>query len=730
MPPPTAPLLVRVFPALAAAVIAFHPAGGACAAEWALTLEITEVPGAVPAAARVSVTGADALSYRPFPDSLCLYHEALGGFFYAESSAVVLVPEGMTRITAVKGPEFLPVDLHVSVTADTTVLLELERWIEPRDLGWVGGDAHGDLTHAPAAYHIEPDEAKRVAEAEGLRVANFLDNGYLFTGGVGSLSDGSVALYSSEEYRSPVFGHLGLLGIDTLIVPDYGGVGWPLWGDVVDRVREHTHALAVLTHPMTTNDFDDLAGWPGTGLGRGIWIEAPRGRAEAMDILSYSNHGAEADAAYSLWYDLWNSGFPVPGSAGTDAAVCRVSTRPIGGYRVYVLVDDPYGDPAAVHDAWVEGIRRGRTFITAGPLVTAFDVEGAGIGETLAVADGGPRDVTVHARFESARRLDTIEIVRNGEVVESFDVHGGTVGDVTAVVPVRESCWIAARHDGYDYAPWLSSSHPLAHTNPVLVLLGDDPLTSGGAGDRAVASLDRLDSLLSVDGSWPSAADSAAVAQAIKDARAEWVIRGNSPPAPFRLLSPCRGCRLTEARPEFRWEEAADPDTGAPATYRFQLAGDGDFRDVLLDTAGLGAPAFVVPFDLDVDSTYWWRVRALDGSGDVRWSEEIDWWIRRVTPTSVDASAGAGDRLRITASPNPFRGAVRLCLSLPAPSPGTVTIHDVAGRRVRSVPVPSGSREVAWDGRDGRGRALAGGLYLYRLESGGRAETGRLFLIR
>lgn len=609
------PRIRLIVPAVAGAVLGFVLAEPVRAADRLLTLQIVETPGGAPTAARISVTGSDARPYRPEPDSLCLYHDALGGFFYARGSAAVLVPEGETRITASKGPEFLPVDREVLVAADTTVLLELERWIEPRETGWVGGDTHGDLTHEPAAYHVEADEAKRVAEAEGLRVANFLDNGYLFTGTVSPLSDASVVLFSSEEYRSPVFGHLGLLGIDTLLLPDYGGIGWPLWGDVVDQVRGQTHALAVLTHPVTTADFDDLAGWPGTGLGRGIWVEAARGRAEAIDLLSYSNHGADGEAAYDLWYDLWNAGFPVPATAGTDAAVSRVSTRPIGGYRVYVRVGDPYADPAEVYDGWVEGIRRGRTFVTAGPLVTSFDVEGAGAGDTLALADGVPRDVTVHVRFASARPLDTIEIVRNGEVVESVDAGGGRSHEVTAVVPVRESCWIAARHDGYDYAPWLPSDRPLAHTNPVLLLLGNDPLTSRGAGERAVEALDRLDSLLAAEGSWPSAAESVAVAGEIENTRAIWRVRGNSPPEPFRLLFPCRGCRLTEPRPAFQWEAAADADTGAPPTYRFLLAGDPAFQNVILDTAGLGTPSFVPPFDLDVDSTYWWRVRALDGGG-------------------------------------------------------------------------------------------------------------------
>ena len=43
---------------------------------------------------------------------------------------------------------------------------------------------------------------------------------------------------------------------------------------------------------------------------------------------------------------------------------------------------------------------------------------------------------------------------------------------------------------------------------------------------------------------------------------------------------------------------------------------------------------------------------------------------------------------------------------------------------------PIGVYSVRWDGRDGAGRPLASGLYIYQLRAGGREQTRKLLLLR
>ncbi len=70
------------------------------------------------------------------------------------------------------------------------------------------------------------------------------------------------------------------------------------------------------------------------------------------------------------------------------------------------------------------------------------------------------------------------------------------------------------------------------------------------------------------------------------------------------------------------------------------------------------------------------------------------------------------------ASPNPVRGAARLAFSLPSAGHVTLALHDVQGRRVRTlvdVELPAGSHAVSWDGRDDAGVRVPAGSYWMKL---------------
>lgn len=700
-------------------------------ADHALTLLLVDTARSAPTAARLSVTGADTEPYRPRPDSLCLFHEALEGFFYADSAAVVFVPAGSTRVRASKGLEYMPFAVALEIGSDTTVTVALDRWIEPRDLGWVGGDAQGDLTHSPAAYHPNAAEAMRVVRAEGLRVAHFLDNGYLFTGEVNAFSDSEALFFSSEEYRSPTFGHLGLLGIDELVHPFTGYAGWPLNGGTIEAVRAMEHALATIAHPLTTHDYFDVSEWPGSGLARGVWIDAAAGTIDAIDVLSYSNHAAIGFAADTLWSRLWNAGFAVPGLAGTDACVGRLEDAPLGALRAYVRVPDPYAPPAELYDAWIEGARRGRTFVTAGPLLTEFDVGGAGAGETLDVSSGMPIRVPVHARFESAVTLRRIEVIVNGSVVETRTASGRSY-DLDTTVPVLETSWIAVRHDGNGNLPFHPTGRPFAQPTPVLVRLGGDELTSAESGGHALAELDLLDSLLALVADFPSVSESLSVAAGIETARAVWTARSNAPPAPFHLEAPCYACLIDDALPVFAWEASDDPDSSGALTYRFVLSEDPEFASVLVDTSGLAAPSWTPPSPLAIGTRHYWRVRAEDALGARRWAEEIDWWVEPATATGA-ASGAAATALRFAVSPNPARpgsAGILFAVSAALRSEALIRIFGADGREVRAVRLPAGMRTVRWDGTDRAGRPVPGGVYFYRILAEGAVQSGKVCIVR
>jgi hypothetical protein len=95
----------------------------------------------------------------------------------------------------------------------------------------------------------------------------------------------------------------------------------------------------------------------------------------------------------------------------------------------------------------------------------------------------------------------------------------------------------------------------------------------------------------------------------------------------------------------------------------------------------------------------------------------------------ADASAS----LQLSIRPNPLRGSATLAFVLPRPGRVTLTIYDVAGRRLRTLvdaALPAGPQGIVWDGTDAEGRPLASGAYRCRLSTAGRVETRCVIRLR
>jgi FlgD Ig-like domain len=83
--------------------------------------------------------------------------------------------------------------------------------------------------------------------------------------------------------------------------------------------------------------------------------------------------------------------------------------------------------------------------------------------------------------------------------------------------------------------------------------------------------------------------------------------------------------------------------------------------------------------------------------------------------------------------PNPAHSAARLSFSLPRSGPVSLTVFDLAGRRVRELAsgtLAAGDHERSWDLADPQGVPVADGLYLVRLTAAGGVRTRRLVVAR
>ncbi|GEM_PF-7116020 len=82
--------------------------------------------------------------------------------------------------------------------------------------------------------------------------------------------------------------------------------------------------------------------------------------------------------------------------------------------------------------------------------------------------------------------------------------------------------------------------------------------------------------------------------------------------------------------------------------------------------------------------------------------------------------------------PNPVRDVAELSFSLPKAGPYRLRVYNAAGQLVRTLDGSglAGPNRVNWNARDDGGRAVASGIYLYRLDACGNRATRKAVVLR
>ncbi len=192
----------------------------------------------------------------------------------------------------------------------------------------------------------------------------------------------------------------------------------------------------------------------------------------------------------------------------------------------------------------------------------------------------------------------------------------------------------------------------------------------------------------------------------------------------FPLLSPNNGDTLrVGATFQFRWERAADlePDT---TWYRLYLSTDGPDGPWVIyhGTVDTTTPPSLVP----AQGTYWWMVRAEDGTAATTCEEVFSF----VTETTVEVGSVEHPREFSLSQnyPNPGNPGTSFQLSIASRQLTVLKIYDLLGREVATlvneVKQP-GTYTVRWDAH-----GLASGVYLYRFQAGSYMETRKLVLTK
>ncbi len=101
--------------------------------------------------------------------------------------------------------------------------------------------------------------------------------------------------------------------------------------------------------------------------------------------------------------------------------------------------------------------------------------------------------------------------------------------------------------------------------------------------------------------------------------------------------------------------------------------------------------------------------------------------------TAVNDGRPVPAALAVSNAPNPFNPTTTIRYSLPGTGQARLAIYSVHGQLVRTLidgPTQAGHHSVAWNGTDPRGRAVASGVYLYRLTSAEGTLVKRMLLVR
>jgi carboxypeptidase T len=204
------------------------------------------------------------------------------------------------------------------------------------------------------------------------------------------------------------------------------------------------------------------------------------------------------------------------------------------------------------------------------------------------------------------------------------------------------------------------------------------------------------------------------------------------PTAPL-LVSPADGATVGTSTPALVVQDATDPDLGDELTYGFKVYGDAMLTDLVAEVSGIAEGAGTTSWTVTpplANATYYWRAYADDGSERGPCMAAARFRVE-ASGSAVPEAFASGLRL-LAAAPNPMAGTTALRFELAHAGHVRGVVLDVQGRVVRALAgrFTAGPQSFIWDGRDGAGRSVPGGVYLYKLEAGQETKEGRVLVVR
>ena len=372
-------------------------------------------------------------------------------FFYADGTFEIDVPPGPTIVTLERGFEHSltgeSIDLAAGETRELT--LSSKRFVDMKADGWVSGDTHIHWVTNAWNVDLPLEHLSLVQKAEDLRVVNnltllhrttvdaFVKPSQAPMGPIRNFCNDDYHIEMAEEYRNQnLYGHLCFLNLKWLVLPI--GTGPQIAGD--DSLDYPINRTAILQAREQGGISIEAHG---VGANHELPLNAVHGLADSLDQIDPDDY-----------YRLLDCGFQLPLTNGSD-----YPARIAGCARAYVKIDGEF-----TYEKWIDGIRRGRTFTTSGPLMT-LTVNNRDIGDVLTTTANEPLQIQVTAK--SRFPLGRVQILSNGAVLKEIETQEKEA-DLTVTIPAGESRWIVARCSRN--SQWNAIWHAdIAHTSAVYV---------------------------------------------------------------------------------------------------------------------------------------------------------------------------------------------------------------------------------------------------------------------
>jgi len=184
-------------------------------------------------------------------------------------------------------------------------------------------------------------------------------------------------------------------------------------------------------------------------------VEAMRGRLAFLETERLPPGPALDPGTERLWRSVLNAGARV-GLAGASDFPCIHHELTPQTPRTDVLLDGPI-----THDAWLDGLRAGRSVLVAGAPDTHLNLRAAGqpLGSELRISAGESVALSVES---VAHEPTNVEILVNGSPSLTVPLPPGAQA-APAKLQLTESAWITA-------------STPLATTSPIYILVDGAPI--------------------------------------------------------------------------------------------------------------------------------------------------------------------------------------------------------------------------------------------------------------